>query len=161
MLSPGRFSRAISSRSTRGWRRTRARLLVRGSLPNGLRKLLPGMFANVVVLAGEPKEVVTVPRTAITYSLYGDSLYTVKEAPPAAVAADKKADGAAKGEPKLVVERRFVRTGPAREDRVVVVEGVKAGEQVVTTGQLKLNPGAAIHVDNSQPLTRPEARPKQ
>ena len=51
-----------------------------GLLPNPERKLLPGMFANVTVLAGEPAEVVTVPRTAITYSLYGDSVYVVKPA---------------------------------------------------------------------------------
>jgi hypothetical protein len=41
-----------------------------------------------------------------------------------------------------------------------VLSGVKAGDEVVTTGQLKLNPGAAIHVDNTQPLARPEERPK-
>jgi len=131
-------------------------LLVRGSLPNGVRKLLPGMFANVTVLAGEPKVVVTVPRTAITYSLYGDSIYAVKEQAPAA---DGKAkDGA---EPTLIAERRFVQTGQVRDERVAILSGVKEGEQIVTTGQLKLNPGAAIRVDNSQPLTRPEQRPKQ
>jgi membrane fusion protein (multidrug efflux system) len=67
-------------------------LLVRGSLPNGQRKLLPGMFANVTVLAGDPKTVITVPRTAITYSLYGNSVYAVKEQP----AADGKAKGSAR-----------------------------------------------------------------
>ena len=40
------------------------------------------MFANVTVLAGEPRDVITVPRTAVTYSLYGDSVYVVKPAPP-------------------------------------------------------------------------------
>ena len=61
----------------------------------------------------------------------------------------------------LVAERRFVRTGEMREDRVAISSGVVAGELVVTTGQLKLNPGASIHIDNSQPLVRPEPRPKQ
>ena len=131
-------------------------LLVRGSLPNGLRKLLPGMFANVVVLAGEPKEVVTVPRTAITYSLYGDSIYAVKEEAPPADGKEKEGAG-----PKLIAERRFVQTGPVRDERVAILSGVKDGEQIVTTGQLKLNPGAAIRIDNSQPLTTPEKRPKQ
>ena len=54
-----------------------------------------------------------------------------------------------------------MKTGEAREDRVAIVSGVGAGEQVVTTGQLKLNPGAAIRIDNTQPLSRPEVRPKQ
>jgi membrane fusion protein (multidrug efflux system) len=61
----------------------------------------------------------------------------------------------------LIADRRFVRTGEMREDRVAISSGVNAGELVVTTGQLKLNPGASIHIDNSQPLVRPEPRPKQ
>jgi len=132
---------------------------VRGSLPNGTRKLLPGMFANVVVLAGDPRDVVTVPRTAVTYSLYGDSVYAVKQVASEAPKADDKAGAPA--EPKLIADRRFVKTGEAREDRVLILSGVAAGEQVVTTGQLKLNPGAAIRIDNTQPLTRPDVRPKQ
>ena len=151
------FKGAVESLDARVAQDTRT-LLVRGSLPNRLRKLLPGMFANVVVLAGDAREVVTVPRTAITYSLYGDSVYAVMRAP----ASDRNAGGAkdAAGEPRYVAERRFVKTGQVREDRVAIISGVKEGEQVVTTGQLKLNPGAAIRVDNSQPLTRPEDRPR-
>ena len=151
------FKGEIESLDARVAQDTRT-LLVRGSLPNGRRLLLPGMFANVVVLAGEPREVVTVPRTAITYSLYGDSIYAVKSVAGSSPG-DGKADATA--EPKLVADRRFVKTGEAREDRVVVLTGVAVGEQVVTTGQLKLNPGAAIRIDNTQPLSRPEERPTQ
>jgi membrane fusion protein (multidrug efflux system) len=151
------FKGEIESLDARVSQDTRT-LLVRGSLPNGRRLLLPGMFANVMVLAGEPREVVTVPRTAVTYSLYGDSVYAVKSAPETPPK-DGKAETPA--EPKLVADRRFVKTGPARDDRVVILSGVAAGEQVVTTGQLKLNPGAAIRIDNTQPLSRPEERPKQ
>ena len=52
-------------------------------------------------------------------------------------------------------------TGQEREDRVAITSGLSAGEEVVTTGQLKLNPGASIRVDNSQPLTPPDVRSKQ
>jgi len=120
--------------------------------------LLPGMFANVTVHAGQPLDVVTVPRTAVTYSLYGDSVYVVKQAP------DKEgqpADAQKPAEPALIADRRFVKTGPVREDRVAISSGLQAGEEVVTTGQIKLNPGASIRIDNSQPLTRPEDRPRQ
>jgi membrane fusion protein (multidrug efflux system) len=151
------FKGEIESLDARVSQDTRT-LLVRGSLPNGRRLLLPGMFANVMVLAGEPRDVVTVPRTAVTYSLYGDSVYAVKSAPETPPK-DGKAETPA--EPKLVADRRFVKTGPARDDRVVILSGVAAGDQVVTTGQLKLNPGAAIRIDNTQPLSRPEERPKQ
>ena len=106
-------------------------LMVRGTLPNPERKLLPGMFANAAVLAGEPKQVVTVPRTALTYSLYGDSVWVVKheaaQASPAPAPTSKKAEpvgtaiaaDAPPTEPKLKAERRFVRVGatPGRQDR--------------------------------------------
>jgi membrane fusion protein (multidrug efflux system) len=155
---PGEVFRGkIESLDARVEKDTRT-LLVRGSLPNSKRKLLPGMFANVVVLVGEPREVVTVPRTAVTYSLYGDSIYVVKRAP---ANPGHDTTGPAGGEPKLVADRRFVRTGQARDDRVAIISGVAAGDEVVTTGQLKLNPGAAIRIDNAQPLARPEERPKQ
>jgi membrane fusion protein, multidrug efflux system len=153
---PGEVFRGkIESLDARVEKDTRT-LLVRGSLPNAKHKLLPGMFANVVVLVGEPRPVVTVPRTAITYSLYGDSIYVVKAAEDNPRPAEP--DGA---EPKLAADRRFVKTGQARDDRVAIVSGIAPGEEVVTTGQLKLNPGAAIRIDNAQPLARPEERPKQ
>ena len=153
------FKGEIESLDARVAQDTRT-LLVRGSLPNGKRLLLPGMFANVVVLAGEPRQVITVPRTAVTYSLYGDSVYAVKTVASDTPQGDGKA-GKTTGEPKLVADRRFVKTGEAREDRVTILSGVAEGEHVITTGQLKLNPGAAIRIDNTQPLSRPEERPKQ
>ncbi|HXE88059.1 MAG TPA: efflux RND transporter periplasmic adaptor subunit [Hyphomicrobiaceae bacterium] len=157
------FKGTIESLDARVAQDTRT-LLVRGSLPNPQRKLLPGMFANVTVLLGDPRPVVTVPRTAVTYSLYGDSLYVVKAAEPADK--DKGTGGQAAastagGERKLVAERRFVKTGQARDDRVAIVSGIQVGDEIVTTGQLKLNPGAAIRIDNAQPLVRPEERPKE
>jgi membrane fusion protein, multidrug efflux system len=148
-------------------------LMVRGRLKNPDRKLLPGMFSQVAVLAGEPKELVTVPRTAVTYSLYGDSVWVVKEAEAKpdklktasaeageAVAADAP-ENAKPAEPALTVERRFVRVGPTQEHRVAIVEGLEAGERVVTSGQLKLQPGAAIRIDNADALKPPAVLPKQ
>jgi len=142
-------------------------LMVRGRLKNPDRKLLPGMFAQVAVLAGAPKELVTVPRTAVTYSLYGDSVWVVKEgtAPEtptasaeagAAVAAD-----APPQEPALTVQQRFVHVGPVEQGRVAILDGVKAGDQVVTSGQLKLHPGAAVKIDNADALKPPAEMPKQ
>jgi membrane fusion protein (multidrug efflux system) len=152
-------------------------LMVRARVPNPDRKLLPGMFANVAVLSSGAKEFVTVPRTAVTYGLYGDSVWVVKDgapepaAPPtpvaanepvtSAVAADAAPTGAIPAAPTLVVERRFVRVGPTEGDRVAILEGVKAGEQVVTSGQLKLQPGAKIKVDNSGALKPPAELPRQ
>ncbi|MEZ0305988.1 MAG: efflux RND transporter periplasmic adaptor subunit [Hyphomicrobiaceae bacterium] len=163
---PGQvFKGEIQSLDARVAQDTRT-LLVRGLLPNPERKLLPGMFANVTVLVGDPRDVVTVPRTAVTYSLYGDSVYVVKPAPagdaaPPAAGSAAAAAPSQPAAPALVVERRFVRTGQVRDDRVAVTFGLEAGENVVTTGQLKLNPGASVLIDNSQTPKPAEDRPKQ
>jgi membrane fusion protein, multidrug efflux system len=155
---PGQlFKGEIQSLDARVAQDTRT-LLVRAILPNKERKLLPGMFANVTVLVGEAADTVTVPRTAVTYSLYGDSVYVVQPAPAKEGAAPPAAGSQRTGE--LIAERRFVRTGQVREDRVAITFGLAAGEQVITTGQLKLNPGASIRIDNAQPLAPPDVRPK-
>ncbi len=151
---PGKvFTGTVASLDARVSQETRT-LLTRGTLANADRTLLPGMFANVAVLAGAPAKVVAVPRTAVTYSLYGDSVYVLKklEGQPAP----------AKPEDTVyVVERRFVRSGQVREDRVAITTGLKEGEQVVTTGQVKLFNGGQVKVDNSQALVPPAVRPLQ
>ena len=133
-------------------------VLVRARIENRDARLLPGMFADVHVVAGDAQQVVTVPRTAISYSLYGDSVYVVVEAPASEAGAPQKAAGG--GETKsLIVDRRFVRIGETRDGRVSILEGVKAGDQVVVSGQIKLRPKARVLIDNSQPLT-PPAKPQ-
>ena len=131
------------------------------------------MFANAAVLAGEPKDVVTVPRTALTYTLYGDSVWVVKEGPPQPRRRRRRPRAMASlrrlppthrsvpAEPKLTVERRFVRVGPRRATGSPSSKACSAGEEVVTSGQLKLQPGAAIKIDNSQALKPPAELPKQ
>jgi len=153
------FKGEIQSLDARVAQDTRT-LLVRAILPNKERKLLPGMFANVSVLVGQPADVVTVPRTAVTHSLYGDSIYVARPAVEQGNASAVGATAAGEAAAQLVAERRFVRTGQVREDRIAITFGLAAGEQVITTGQLKLNPGAAIHIDKSQALSPPPERPK-
>lgn len=113
---------------------------VRAQLDNPDDKLLPGMFANLeVLLPGERRRVV-VPETAITYTLYGNSVYLIEE--------QKDSEGQPvkdpQGQPQLVVQRRFVETGERREGQVVIIEGLQAGERIVTAGQLKLDNGAHV-----------------
>lgn len=151
------FEGTVASLDARVSQETRT-LLVRGTLPNPERKLLPGMFANVAVLAGAPRKVVAVPRTAITYSLYGDSVYVAK--PEEKTAADPQGSEPA-GEEIFVVERRFVKTGQKRGDLVAVTSGLEPGEQVVTAGQLKLNNGSRVKIDNTQELKPPAVLPQQ
>ena len=115
---------------------------VRATLDNPDDKLLPGMFANLeVLLPGEAPQVV-VPETAITYTLYGNSVYVIGEKQ----VEDGQAVKDEQGQPQLVVERRFVETGERRDGQVVVLEGLQSGERVVTAGQLKLDNGAHVAI---------------
>ena len=140
-------------------------LMVRGRIPNPERKLLPGMFANVAVVAGEPKTLVSVPRTAVTYGLYGDSIWVAKEeevpGPSEPSGSGEAVAASGKPEKKLIAERRFVRLGQSQGETVAIVEGINEGDEVVTSGQLKLQPGAAIKIDNSNPLHPKAERPRQ
>ncbi len=156
------FTGKVTSLDARVSQETRT-LLVRGTLDNPDRKLLPGMFANVAVLAGAPRQVISVPRTAVTYSLYGDSVYVVKPEEPKEGAPPEQTAAAATdpADKVYVVERRFVRPGQVRGDLVAITEGLKAGEQVVTTGQIKLNNGSRVKIDNSQALKPPAVLPRQ
>ncbi|MDA7085299.1 efflux RND transporter periplasmic adaptor subunit [Pseudomonas sp. SA3-5] len=119
---------------------TTRNLLVRARLVNPDEKLLPGMFANLQVLLGDETPQVLVPETAITFTLYGNSVYVI-EAPPAD---ETSPANPADGQPILQVERRFVETGERREGRVVILKGLQAGERVVSAGQLKLDNGARV-----------------
>ena len=130
-------------------------LLVRASLANPDGKLLPGMFASLLVLLPDPQPQVVVPESAITYTLYGNSVYVVSPKQNA----DGQPENAADGKPQLIAEQRTIRTGERRDGVVVVSVGLKAGERVVSAGQLKLTPGAAIQI-TEQASTTPASAPR-
>ncbi|KXU39438.1 efflux transporter periplasmic adaptor subunit [Ventosimonas gracilis] len=120
---------------------------VRASLPNPEEKLLPGMFANLDVLLSAIPQRIVLPETAITYSLYGNSVYVIVAKPAENTEAEQT----------LTVERRFVETGARRGGKVVIVKGLNAGEQVVSSGQLKLDNGARVAIAEDNALKLSEA----
>ncbi|GLZ87403.1 resistance-nodulation-cell division efflux membrane fusion protein [Metapseudomonas resinovorans] len=124
-------------------------LQVRAMLQNPDGKLLPGMFANLEVLLPGDQDRVVVSESAITYTLYGNSVYVIDEKKNAEGQPEKGPDG----EAQLVVERRFVETGERRDGKVVVLKGLQAGEQVVTSGQLKLDNGSHVAVAPDETLS--------
>lgn len=116
--------------------------------PDGL--LLPGLFATAKVNQGEERQYLTLPSTAIAYNPYGSTVFIVKD--------EGKDD---KGKPKLTVEQRVVTTGATRGDQVAILSGLKAGETVVTAGQLKLRNGAPVFINNAiQPSNNPHPEVK-
>ena len=123
---------------------------VRAELANPGERLLPGMFADLQVLLPSEEPKVVVPETAITYTLYGNSVLAVKEGQPPEPEEGAEAPG--RSEPYLVVERRFVKTGERRGGQVVILDGVEAGEQVVIAGQLKLDSGAHVAIAEKRTL---------
>jgi len=111
---------------------------VRAALSNKDNLLLPGMYATIDIDTGTPQHFVTLPQTAIVYNSYGNIVYLVD---------DRGKD--AKGQPQLVARQTFVNTGSTRGDQVAIVSGVKDGDTVVSSGQVKLHNGSPVIVNNS------------
>lgn len=110
---------------------------VQATVPNPDGKLKPGMFVQTAVVTGATRSTVSLPASSISYAPFGDSVFVLAEM--------KGPDG----RPYKGVRQQFVTLGPARGDRVAVVSGVKAGDEVVTSGVFKLRNGAAVLVNNA------------
>ena len=107
---------------------------VQATIENPEHILKPGMFTTTTVVLPDKPAVVTVPETAVDYTLYGDAVFVITE---------KKADD---GKTSLVVVRTFVVTGNRVNGRVEILSGVKPGDRVVSVGQIKLQSGAAVSI---------------
>ena len=126
---------------------------VRATLQNPQRKLLPGMFVNLNVDIGKPNAYVTLPLTAISYNPYGSTVYVIVKADSDAKKVERdatktSASGDKKGE-DLIAKQVFVTTGATRGDQVAVLKGVAVGDDVVTSGQLKIKHNSAVLINNS------------
>jgi membrane fusion protein (multidrug efflux system) len=122
---------------------------LRASVKDEKDDLRPGMFVTVSVQLPERKSVVAIPATAILRAPYGDSVYVVETRKD-----DKgRPMNGPDGKPAKVARQQFVRVGQARGDLVAIVEGVTAGQEVVTQGAFKLRNGAPVMVNNQVKLT--------
>lgn len=137
---------------------------LRARLPNPDRKLRPGQFARVHLALPGSRDVLVIPRTSINYDSYGSSVFVVqkkKEDPKAAKA--EPMPGAPAG-PKTDLEtvQRFVKVGDARGDFVAVVDGLREGETVATSGLLKLRNQQPVLIDDKDvPLVSTEPKPAE
>lgn len=105
-------------------------LEVRARLDNADHALRPGMFADVSTLAPETREVLTLPRTALSFNTYGDFVFQVVE----------------NDEGQTIAARQQVTTGSARGDEIEILDGLEAGDRVVATGLLRLRDGQPVSV---------------
>jgi membrane fusion protein (multidrug efflux system) len=106
------------------------------------------MFVSVEIQAGEPERLLTLPRTAVTFNPYGETVYLVENKP-------------VNGKPSLMVRQTFITVGLSRGDQVAVASGIREGDTVVTSGQLKLRSGSPVVVNNKvQPSNDPAPKPE-
>jgi multidrug efflux pump subunit AcrA (membrane-fusion protein) len=104
---------------------------------NPRASLIPGMYVSIEIQAQKPKRYLTLPQSALSFDSYGEFVFLVKTK-------------AVKSKPpQFFVEQTYVTTGAMRENEVAILKGLKVGDLVVTGGQLKLNNGSVIKIDNA------------
>jgi membrane fusion protein (multidrug efflux system) len=122
---------------------------VQGTLANPNKLLRPGMFAEVTVQLGETREVVALPASAITSNPYGDAVFVLQPVSDSGHSQDARPHGGDRSEEVFIANRVFVKTGSSRDMMVEIREGVKAGDMVVTAGQIKLQDNVRVVIDNA------------
>jgi membrane fusion protein, multidrug efflux system len=119
-------------------------MMIQATLANPDEALLPGMFVNAAVVLPPTPDNVVLPETAIDFTLYGDSVYVVRE------------DGKdAAGKPLVKAFRTPVKTGTRWQGKVAILSGVSPGDQVVAAGQIKLQDGAPVVITGNPPPPPP------
>jgi membrane fusion protein (multidrug efflux system) len=113
------------------------------------------MFVDVAVVLAKSDEVVIAPATAVVHAPYGDSVFVVEDKKKDSPGMTKTPDG----KPVKSARQQFVRTGRQRGDFIAILEGVKEGEELVTTGAFKLRNGAPIVVTD-EAVTDPKLDPR-
>jgi membrane fusion protein (multidrug efflux system) len=121
---------------------------LQATLENRDHALRPGMFVKVDVVLPERGKALVIPGSAISYAPYGDSVFVI----------EKKKDEKT-GKESEALRQAFVRVGEARGDLVSIVKGLKAGDQVVSTGVFKLRNGLSVTINNTL-APKPELNPK-
>ena len=121
---------------------------VQAALDNPEHILKPGMFATTTVILPDRPPTVTVPETAVDYTLYGNSVYLITE------------KATEDGKTSLTAVRTFVRTGERVSGRTEILTGLKPGDRVVGLGQLKLQSGAAVAISTDPPPPTPANPPR-
>ena len=120
---------------------------VQATIENPDHILKPGMFTTTTVVLPDKAAVVTVPETAVDYTLYGDSVFLITE---------KEENG----KTNLTAVRTFVRTGNRVNGRAEILSGLKVDDRVVAVGQLKLQSGAPVSISTDPPPVVPATPPR-
>ncbi len=119
-----------------------------GGIKNEGMLLRGGMFVSVEVVLPSKKNVISIPQSAINYAPYGNSVFVIQVM--------KNADGSS----YQGVSEQPITLGTTRGDQIEVLTGLKVGEEIVSSGVFKLQPGSAVKIDNTvQPENESAPKP--
>jgi len=110
---------------------------VQAIITNKENKLRPGMFVQVELPLGQPRQVVPLPASAINYAPYGDSVFVVIQMKDP------------KGNTYRGVRQQVVKVEGSRGDQVAIISGINPGDEVVSAGVFRLRNGAPVQVNNT------------
>lgn len=127
---------------------------VQASIPNQEGKLRSGMFAKLDVRLPTQTAQILVPQQAINFTLYGQTVYVVEEQRP------EEGKERAENDTVLVATQRVIEVAEREEDYARVVKGLKAGETIVTSGQVRLSNGSHVKPVEDDALDTPESAPQ-
>jgi multidrug efflux system membrane fusion protein len=122
---------------------TTGTILLKATFPNEDDALWPGQFVNVTLTLSELTNAVVVPSQAVQVGQSGQFIYVVKSD--------------STNSTSQIVEERPVETGITFNNKTVVTKGLKAGETVVTDGQLRLAPKMKVTVKSSDSASKTNA----
>jgi membrane fusion protein, multidrug efflux system len=123
---------------------------VQATFQNPGGKLRPGMYVQVELPLGKPRDVIPLPASAINYAPYGDSVFVVT---------DMKDQ---KGNSYRGVKQQVVKIEGSRGDQVAVTSGLNPGDEVVSAGVFRLRNAAPVLVNNAvKPENSPNPKPDE
>ncbi|TNJ11192.1 efflux RND transporter periplasmic adaptor subunit [Aeromonas veronii] len=124
---------------------------VQADIPNNDGQLRSGMFARASIILPTVKDQIVIPQTAISFTLYGQNVYVLKEGEET----DKEGNKVKVLRAKQVV----VKAGERRGNDVHVLSGIQAGDQIVLSGQVRLSNETKVHVVENDALAVPAQTP--
>jgi len=124
---------------------------IQATLQNQGGKLRPGMYVQVELPLGQPRDVIPLPASAINYAPYGDSVYVVTDIK------DEKTGKTYRG-----VRQQIVKIEGSRGDQVAITSGLNNGDEVVSAGVFRLRNASPVEINNTvQPSNSPKPNPEE
>ena len=116
---------------------TTRQIEVQATIANPQSVLRPGLFGELTVIGNIEERVLTVPVSALSYNTFGNYVYVIKKATQ-------------NGKIVEVAHQQVIKTGKERNGQVSIVSGLKAGDMVITAGQVKLVNGSLVKISTEK-----------